>query len=289
MKLRGIYLLTHIESGRKYVGQSVDIQKRWAMHARGHKKTKLGAAVIKYGWSAFAPTVIEVCEASCLNIAEMKWIQHHACVSPLGFNLTTGGSRQTKYSDETKAKIGAANSRRIVSKETKAKLRARIVSDEAKAKMSSSSVGKIHSEATKQKISAASKLNAPIAIARLIAANTGSKHSEETKAKRAAHHIGAKRSAEACANISASKLGKPANLETKIRLKTMNIGRKHSAEFCENISAALKGIKKSPTAVANSVAAKSANRAARLLLANPDLFALDRQRSEDNFEALHLP
>ena len=273
-RICGIYLITHTESGRKYVGQSVDIRRRINDHARGCSPTRIGCAVRKYGWPAFSIETLELCNQDELNAAEMKWVQHHDCVSPRGFNLTSGGSLQKKYSAETKAKIGAANARRIVTAETRAKLRAKTCTDETKAKISAARTGKKASEATKLKISAASTLRAPIAIAHLAAFNTGKKNSQQTKDKRAAHHIGAKRSADTCAKISAALKAvemTPERLERLQKMSAANKGKPRSASAILATSIALKGVAKSPEHIAKSVAAKAANRIARAQIAQSSL------------------
>jgi hypothetical protein len=71
-------------------------------------------------------------------------------------------------SEKTRKKISIANKGRIVSEETKKKLKGRIVSEETKKKLSLANKGRIVSEETKKKLSLA---------------NIGKKQSEETKKK----------------------------------------------------------------------------------------------------------
>lgn len=203
MKLCGIYLLTHIATGRKYVGQSTNIRSRWTCHARGTTATKIGAAIFKHGWPAFKAEILELCDFDQLNAAEMRWVSHYDCVAPKGFNLTTGGSLQTRYSDETKAKIAAANRLRVISEETREKMRNRTISEEARRKISLSKLGGTQTAESNAKRSIQSKRHAITAIPRLAELNRGRKNSPEHIAATVAAHRGAKRSAEACANISA--------------------------------------------------------------------------------------
>ena len=84
---------------------------------------------------------------------------------------------------------------------------------ETKAKMSAAHTGKIISPETKAKMSAAhtgKKLGpkSPEAIAKTAAANTGKKHSPETLAKMSAAHTGKKHSPEHIANNAAARTGK---------------------------------------------------------------------------------
>jgi len=145
---------------------------------------------------------------------------------PLCLNLVIGGgkgSKGMKVSDETKAKIGAAQLGRKRSAETKAKMSAAIKgktlgrkhTDEAKAKMSiankganNSFYGKTHTDETKAKISAVKKSQnkkmPDEQKARLYAIHKGSKQTEETKAKIGAAHKGSKRTEEAKAKMKAA-------------------------------------------------------------------------------------
>lgn len=234
-KLCGIYLLTHIATGRKYVGQSVDIHKRFGNHSLGRKNTKLGNAVLKYGWAAFTAEIIELCVPDQLNALEMQWVKHHDCIAPLGFNLTSGGSLQTKYSLETRAKMSAANRLRVVTEETRAKLRAKVNSPETRLAISISNQGRKHSEESSAKKSAASKRYNENRIANNIPhpsaiKNLGRKRSPENNEKMLAVHLGSKRSAEACANISSALKGKL-------------LGRKQTPEHIANARAGLMGHK----------------------------------------------
>jgi group I intron endonuclease len=75
MKMCGIYVIKHLESGKVYVGQSVDIHRRW----RQHRNTKpqnsacmLHTDLAKYGRDAFVLEVLKECAPDELT----KWEQH---------------------------------------------------------------------------------------------------------------------------------------------------------------------------------------------------------------------
>jgi len=89
----GIYLLTHIESGQKYVGQSTNIKARLRAHASGFGGGEIGRAVRQYGWASFNAKVLEDCPLEELNAAEQRWITIHDCRIPKGFNTQFGGCR----------------------------------------------------------------------------------------------------------------------------------------------------------------------------------------------------
>lgn len=187
MKISGIYVLTHIATGRKYVGQSVDVESRYRQHKKAHANTKIAHAIKKYGVSAFSFDVVDRCSREDLNQREKFWIEHFKCLSPDGFNLKTGGDA-VALSDETKAKIAAANRKRIVSDETRKKMSdyAKSRSPETRKKISVGRSGIKHSEEAKAKIAAASKRNAIFVIPALAEINRGTKRSIETRAKIAA-------------------------------------------------------------------------------------------------------
>lgn len=89
----GIYLLTHIDSGRKYVGQSTNIYARLRSHAYGLGGGAIGRAVLDHGWDAFKSEILEECPEEELNTAEQRWIAAHASMMPNGFNTHSGGNR----------------------------------------------------------------------------------------------------------------------------------------------------------------------------------------------------
>lgn len=264
-KLCGVYLLTHIASGRKYVGQSVNIRSRWNQHSRGAKNTKLGCAVIKYGWAAFSAEILEICSRDALNAAEQKWVKFHDCVAPNGFNLTTGGSLRCEYSDETKAKIGKANALRVVSAATREKMSKRIITDETKAKISAAHSGKTISTEHRLALLEAAKRHAHTNIPRLAALNTGRKRTPEQIARMTAVHIGAKRSEETRSNISTALKGKllgiPQTAEHRANVSAALMGHKHSPETLAKLSAAAKN--RTPEHTAKITASKAANRLLR--------------------------
>jgi group I intron endonuclease len=77
----GVYSITHIKSGRRYIGSSKNIHLRWGDHRRalGHGKhicPHLQNAWNKYGPDAFVFDVLEVClsEPTILVAREQVWM-----------------------------------------------------------------------------------------------------------------------------------------------------------------------------------------------------------------------
>jgi group I intron endonuclease len=70
----GIYKITS-PSGRVYVGQSKDIENRWASYRKANCKQQrvLFNSLLKYGWINHIFEIIEECDADNLNCQERFW------------------------------------------------------------------------------------------------------------------------------------------------------------------------------------------------------------------------
>jgi group I intron endonuclease len=95
-----IYQVTHIESGRHYVGQTVTtLDRRWEKHvgdAHSRRRIKseasLHAAVRKYGADAFKIEQIDTGVSNeTLEIRERFWIEKLGSLCPNGYNILKGG------------------------------------------------------------------------------------------------------------------------------------------------------------------------------------------------------
>lgn len=108
----GIYRITHRATGRHYVGQSVNIERRWRAHRSSAQCDQLmyvSRALHKYGADAFDFVVIQVCEQTTTDLAtaEIHWIAELGSMRPTGFNDTSGGGSETKFTAEVLAKMSA--------------------------------------------------------------------------------------------------------------------------------------------------------------------------------------
>jgi group I intron endonuclease len=113
-KLQGIYKITHLSSGRVYIGSAVDIEKRWSTHRssfskKGRGNPYLSSAWIKYGQQDFSFEVVElVGKSEDLLKREQYWIdKHDATNRDFGFNIApkAGSSAGVKRTKETNEKI----------------------------------------------------------------------------------------------------------------------------------------------------------------------------------------
>lgn len=110
--LTGIYLVTHRASGKRYVGQSADIYKRWVEHRRGDRACRaFYNAVKKHGPDAFAFEIVELCAREELNDRECFYIWGFDCLSPNGYNLLTGGGQGQIMTAEVRERIAESRTR----------------------------------------------------------------------------------------------------------------------------------------------------------------------------------
>ena len=104
--LAGIYVVTHRASGLRYVGQSRDIARRWSEHRKGRGDSRrLTNAIRKHGPNAFAFEIVELCAPEELNDREAFYVWAFDCLSPKGYNLTTGGGQAQTFTPEVRAKM----------------------------------------------------------------------------------------------------------------------------------------------------------------------------------------
>ena len=163
----GIYKITS-PSGKIYIGQSINIEKRFLKY-KSLENTKeqpaLVRSFIKYGVINHTFEIVEECKIEQLNIKERFWQDFHN-VLEYGLNcvLTATDTLPCIVSEETKRKIGLGNKGKVLSQETKNKIsknHARLnlgkhLSNETKTKLSNFNKGKILSKETKLKMSKSS-------------------------------------------------------------------------------------------------------------------------------------
>lgn len=93
----GIYLIENNINHKKYVGQSVNVKRRFSEHKEKafNQRSKeynypLYRAIRKYGLTNFSFKIIEKCEQEKLNEKEIKWIKYYESYKN-GYNQTIGG------------------------------------------------------------------------------------------------------------------------------------------------------------------------------------------------------
>lgn len=93
----GIYKITHIPSQQVYIGQSVNIRRRWASHVKSAyhigdiAHQKIHDAMAKEGIDNFTFEVLEETTKNKLNEREKYWINYYKSYD-YGYNNTKGNN-----------------------------------------------------------------------------------------------------------------------------------------------------------------------------------------------------
>lgn len=156
----GVYCWINIESGKKYVGSSVDLYRRFMQYynikyiTRASKSSLICRALLKYGYSSFKLEILEYCETSVLIEREQYYID---LLKPEYNILKVAGSLfGYKHTIESLKKMSEIS--RNKSEETIAKLREAALgrtyqhTEETKNKIRDMMLGKKHTEETKEKL-----------------------------------------------------------------------------------------------------------------------------------------
>lgn len=232
----GIYKITS-PSGKIYIGQSVNIEKRTSRYkfADCKNQVKLYHSLIKYGFKNHQFEVLCECKESELNDKERYYQDLYDSTSAIGLNLklTTTKDKSGKLSIETRLKISLGNKGKKRSEEEKIRLRTMNIgkkdSIETRLKKSLGNIGrqspmlnKKASEETKQKM----RENAcRFWLGKQRDLETNYKISEKLKGLKRSKEVKEKMSA----NNSKYWLGKNLSKEHKKKLSLKKIGCKSNA------------------------------------------------------------
>lgn len=176
----GIYKITS-PSEKVYIGQSVNIKKRWSYYKKPYflkdtnKQTKLVNSFLSHGVNNHTFEVIHECEIEELNRLERHYQDlYNSMEKGLNCILTETENKKRVITDEVRYKMGSANRGKKLSEDQKQKIKNSFTQEVRK---------RISKGAEKRK---------------------GIKQTKEHIDKRLKYHIGAKRSKDACDNISES-------------------------------------------------------------------------------------
>lgn len=100
----GIYKIKNNVNGKFYIGQSIDVEKRWKRHIWElnncrHENRHLNNSWSKYGQSNFSFQILEECYKDDINSRELFYINE---LKPQ-YNIKGGGDSVHTISDETRA------------------------------------------------------------------------------------------------------------------------------------------------------------------------------------------
>lgn len=136
----GIYCITSLDTGKKYVGRSADLKIRLRSHrydsvSLPHKSPLLYTDMNTYGIERFRVELLEQCSVGDLMSRERYWLDLLG-VERDGYNRHFAGFR---HSDETKQRLSQVR-------------KGRVISGEHRERLSQANMGKAHSEERKKAI-----------------------------------------------------------------------------------------------------------------------------------------
>jgi len=86
----GIYKITNLINGKNYIGQSIDIFRRWKQEINGRCNKELKEDFLKYGLENFTFDVLIECSREELNKNEKRLIEEYNSIEQ-GYNKKAGG------------------------------------------------------------------------------------------------------------------------------------------------------------------------------------------------------
>jgi group I intron endonuclease len=155
-KICGVYEIINTINNKKYIGQSIDIYRRWKDHqcklqTNSHNNEYLQRAWNKYGEENFEFKICEVCSEDKLDERECFYIkEYQTCNQLYGYNLKDGGGHHD-VSEEARLHMSQAHVNQWTEERRK----------EMRIKYSGEKnpfYGKKHTEETRRKIAEANKL-----------------------------------------------------------------------------------------------------------------------------------
>lgn len=186
-------------SGKSYIGQTNNYNKRCRYHQSYKQCTAFYSAIQKYSWDNFTHEILkDNLTLEEANHFEIFYIAKYKSMQPTGYNIMEGG-KNSKLAKETKDKLRNLMKGR-----------------------SPSNKGISHSDESKKKMSESAKGRIPW--------NKGKKLSEEHKIKLAKAKIGKKQTREAIEKRVYKNTGKKRSQEFKEKMREINIGRTYSPE-----------------------------------------------------------
>jgi group I intron endonuclease len=128
-KICGIYCFENLVNGKKYIGKSIDIEKRQIVHLSNLRRNLSNNKYLqnswnKYGENNFKFYILKILPNNEIDEMEKYYIKKLKSKYPNGYNMTDGGDGTVgrKMSSETRNKISIGNTGKKYSQELKLKL-----------------------------------------------------------------------------------------------------------------------------------------------------------------------
>lgn len=95
----GVYLYTNLVNNKKYIGQAINLRKRFADHYKNYSsKIFIDREIDKYGLENFEFKVLEITDDPMkLEFLEMYYIKKYSTMYPNGYNFKDGGASNAKF------------------------------------------------------------------------------------------------------------------------------------------------------------------------------------------------
>jgi group I intron endonuclease len=221
----GVYSITHIPTGRMYVGSTRRYLKvRIQEHVSDSKKysvSQIHKAIRDFGESSFTVSLLEPCNGESQLQKELEWILKLNTLWPDGFNVQKNPTCAYGFLewDEVRRMMQSARTLGVP------------LSPQHKANIGKGNKGKVRSELARMRVSIGNK---------------GKKRSLEERAAMSIRHRGRKQSPEAIEQRVRHFRGKPRSEETKAKLSAKLKGRIIDDAWKAKLSASGKGRKKPP-------------------------------------------